>query len=279
MQKRTCKVNILDVKHDLKYQREVRKSHVKKMADNWQPEIAGFVVVSKRSDGTLALVDGGHRQAATRMRIESGDTDIDTMFDALEYSGLTLQEEADMYLKFNGQRANASPIEKYKGGVLGKDPDHLTVASAAKIAGFTIGSTVSKDTVSCVGGLLSMAQKLGSNRIEAEILIVEALRAAKALAKNNMPKAAYRREIVEGLGLFLDRAMSDSQFSADRLAKVLSKADATEIMVAARSRAVGSNRVSNWVAQVIHELYNSGLSSKKLAEWSDLDRRSARRVD
>ena len=59
---------------------------------------------------------------------------------------------------------------------------------------------------------------------------------------------------------------------------VLLAQDPYDVYTKARSRAVGNNRPSGHVAQVMAEVYNHKMKRNVLPQWHEMDRRSKRRV-
>ena len=59
-------VAIDDLKTDYSYQRALDEKRVKKIAQDFKPEISGVITVSRRKDGSMYVVDGNHRISAMK---------------------------------------------------------------------------------------------------------------------------------------------------------------------------------------------------------------------
>ena len=78
------------------YQRVINLERIKKMVGDWQPQSVMTPEVSLR-DGTYWLIDGNHRRVAA-MRLGL------THLHCKVHTGLTIQEEAKMFVTMNGKR-------------------------------------------------------------------------------------------------------------------------------------------------------------------------------
>lgn len=119
---------------DARYQRELKESRVAKIARTFNPRQLGALEVSDRGDGTFAVFDGQHRLAALR------ELDLDTA-PCLVHSGLTAEQEAELFVRMQDDRKAPSPIERFQARVFSGDEDAMLVDSTAALAGFTIGSS------------------------------------------------------------------------------------------------------------------------------------------
>ena len=80
----------------LPYQRPVKPEDVDSLIEKWDDRMLTPVIVSFR-DGNFNVVDGQHRIAA--MRKMAGDRDVTV--ECLIYTGMTYEQEAEMYYKLD----------------------------------------------------------------------------------------------------------------------------------------------------------------------------------
>ena len=271
-------VDVQDLHADDRYQRFTRKAMVKKLVEEWDEDLAQTLVLNDRGDGLLAIIDGNHRVTAKLQRLEAGLDDSPIMT-AQIHQGLSLKQESDVFTKLNAQRVNATPVDKFNAAVISGEPLACMVSKALSANGMHVGYQTGINTITTVGGLTQVVKSCGANDSEAVDILTDVLSICHEWYHRS-GKAAYRREIVEGLGMFLDRAWT--VFPRDqvlaRASKVLLAQDPYDVYTKARSRAVGNNRPSGHVAQVMAELYNHKMKRNVLPQWHEMDRRSKRRV-
>lgn len=98
-------VRIDDLKVDHSYQRDLDVNLVQKIARDYDIAAAGPLVISRRSDGSLFVVNGQHRGAAAKT---AGETEV--IAQVIDMSGVPLDEarkiEAELRLKGNTRRGD-----------------------------------------------------------------------------------------------------------------------------------------------------------------------------
>lgn len=100
-------INVANLRVDNKmYQRPVQ-SHVKKLADNWQPEKYDPLIVNYRGDGYFYIIDGQHRFEAAKM------LNINKLVCSV-YVGLTIKEEATIFAEQDRYSKKLTPFDTYK---------------------------------------------------------------------------------------------------------------------------------------------------------------------
>lgn len=95
-----------DVLLDLSYQRQPTDVALAKFKQ-WNHNIKAHLVMSRRADGSLYCIDGGHRTEGSRRY------DGPTTFSATVYYGLTPEEEADMFNAYNNFKP-VTALQKFK---------------------------------------------------------------------------------------------------------------------------------------------------------------------
>lgn len=92
------------------YQRDPNPRRVNDIAEGWDPDVFGAVLLSQREDGVYAL-DGQHRVAAVLVKWGVGTT---KQVPCLVYRGLSLEDEARIYFKMNKKRLTPSSHDAFK---------------------------------------------------------------------------------------------------------------------------------------------------------------------
>ena len=99
-------IDLLDV--DYSYQR-VRTAHVNKIYDNWDEKRCDFLIVSYRN-GVFYIIDGQHRYYAALAR---GVKNLPCIIK----TGMTMEDEAYEFVKWNTSRKPLSPFDTYKANI------------------------------------------------------------------------------------------------------------------------------------------------------------------
>ncbi|MBB4858281.1 hypothetical protein HNO88_001600 [Novosphingobium chloroacetimidivorans] len=118
------------------YQRSIdtgpSRALIQKIAKGWDWRMCLPLVVSKRDDGSLWVLDGQHRLAAAKLR---GDIPYLPCCVSI-YGGI--QAEASMFVAMNRARRAINRLDDFHAAIAGGDNDALIVAQMVEAAGFTI---------------------------------------------------------------------------------------------------------------------------------------------
>jgi len=104
----------IDQLHTDVYQRILNMDKVNKLAANWDPLAVGFLIVSRRPNGDLYVVDGQHRAAAA---LRFGHVTME----AQVFEGLSLQQEAKLRIATNDRKSEVI-WERFKARLVAEDP-------------------------------------------------------------------------------------------------------------------------------------------------------------
>lgn len=119
---------------DHRVQRDhINLTKLNKMRDEFNQLALGTLVVSERPDGTMVIIDGQHRWTLTRDL--SGE---DTELDCRVHTGLTLEDEARLFIDLNRQQA-ASALDLHKARCTQNEPVAKAITQAAADQGWGIG--------------------------------------------------------------------------------------------------------------------------------------------
>lgn len=160
-------------------QRPLNQLWVRSKAREFNPFFVGVLIVSKRDDGTYAILDGQHRQ---NLLCTQGYQKAE----CIVFQGLTRDEEIDMFLGLNASRPVAR-ANKFAALAAQKQEPEATIAAALVQYGYAI------DT------------KAGSNSITGTELVYD-VHAHRELSVRRAAKLA--REILNG------RKVSSTEFAA-----------------------------------------------------------------
>lgn len=194
------------------YNRPVRDAHWKKIAKNFNPSECEALMVNRRTDGTLALIDGQHRKMALLTVFGPEAT-----WPCRVVRNLSFQQEAEMFLALNEQRKPVNVIERFNAALLAKDPAAMEIESIVQEAGFklvTNDGSYNRKTgrILAVGALVLIQRQYQAGTLSTVLQLLRAAHGAKL-----GPSA----EVMRAMASFL--AMYRGQFDEQRLKLVLSR--------------------------------------------------------
>lgn len=117
----------LQVDHDV--QRAYNAHHASKLEAIWDNRFVGTLIISRRVNGDLYIIDGQHRQVVALRK------DPVAIMDCEVYEGLTVEEEALMFLHFNRNRKQPSAFDHYKIGLKAREPTEVRMSAETMTLG------------------------------------------------------------------------------------------------------------------------------------------------
>jgi hypothetical protein len=159
----TCtRVNLDKIVTDGRYQRPVEDKRVERMVRNFDAKQLGTVELSKRDDGSFAIIDGQHRIAALKAL---GRKQVP----AIVHEGLGAQGEGELFVAINMGRKQLRPAERFFAQVFSGEEDAVAISNAVTGAGFSIakfGTESSKNnptSFNCIAALEQSHRMLGDD--------------------------------------------------------------------------------------------------------------------
>lgn len=238
--------------------RPTSKVKVKKIASEFDPDALGVIYVSRRDDGTNAVLDGNNRiEALISMGWE------DQKVPAHVYHNLSPEREAELFVEFNRDRTKPKPIDIFRARVVARDEDALAITKILATRGLVVSIHKQHGSVMAVQALQTVYNSVGG-RVLGEVLDV----AANAWGKGHL---AFQSDIIFGLGAVLARY--GRTVNPTRLAKRLAKYEPSAIVTQARMLkqaehgGAADTRSGSYVARNIINIYNSGLRTESKLTW------------
>lgn len=112
------------------YQRPIQR-HVKSIAQNWKDDKCDPLLVNYREDGFFYIIDGQHRYESAKMRgMESLVCSV--------LVGLSIKEEADLFVEQNNDTKKLSPYDTFKANLCRKDARDLAIAKVCENYGIQV---------------------------------------------------------------------------------------------------------------------------------------------
>lgn len=125
-----------ELRIDDSYQRSIdtgpSQALIDRIARNWDWRMCLPLVVSKRDDGSLYVIDGQHRLAAAQRR-----NDIPFLPCCVSVYG-SVEDEAAMFVAMNRQRRQMNRLDDFHAAQAGGDEEATAIAAIIRSVGFTV---------------------------------------------------------------------------------------------------------------------------------------------
>lgn len=244
---------------DPAYQREQNTIRVNKIAQEFDTDMMGAVVVSRRTNGDLVLIDGGHRIAALHL-MGWGDQEIN----AIVLDGLTLKDEAHVFSVINSNRAKPKPTQIFRADVIAQQPEAVLIQSVLNALNIEVVDSPKKKGLRSIGTVRTLFRQDGQ---EALARVLKLLSTAYGRGPNT-----FNHDLLVSMAAMLRHhpGMSDQ-----RLHDSLRKFGSPESLVAdGKRRAIAiQGRTHNAIANVALRAYNMRLREKTRIALFDEDTR------
>lgn len=243
------KIDGAQMHSDVRYQRAIEEAHVKRLRREWEDAKVGYLTGSRRADGKIWLLDGLQRWSAKCGN--DHDVNLDYVWDVQVYEGLTLEEEAELFVTFNKHRKNVSAYYVHKAAVVQGLASALAIEQVVAELGLNIGTKSTRTEVGCVSALNWCMGDGSPERVEATRFALGVYNDAWG----EQP-VLWRSEHIRALAAFYRKYGK----KADRavLVKRLSEHSPLFLLDKARARAVGSNNVVPQLVDVFADAYDRG---------------------
>lgn len=198
------------------YNRPINRTRVNKIKREFCPALVSPAVVSFR-DGKYWIIDHQHQ---TQALYEMNGYNSEMPVECFVYTGLTYEQEAELFYKLNTSTTGLTFTDKLVGLIEAKDDEALRFLAAVERCGYTIG-TRGKNSLRAV----SKAWKV-FNMADGEALMSEILTLIHDCWPNNPDNA--RADIIDGILVFLKNHRDE--YKRDRFVKALSTTDLKDLV-------------------------------------------------
>lgn len=144
------KIRPTDTTVDPKYQRDLDEARAKKIASDFRTDLVGVPVISRRANGQLVRIDGQHRLHGA---VVSGN-DNPTLMEV--HDGLTIIEEAELFLRLNGGRSAVGAFDKFKARLVAQEPVALEIVQTLRKLGLRISKANQRKGIAAVQAVESV---------------------------------------------------------------------------------------------------------------------------
>lgn len=236
-------------------QREVKPALLA-MLTPFNREFAGCLEVSRRADGSMVILEGQHRWLAAKKE------DPDMLLDCLVHEGLTREEEATIFLKFNVARMAVSHLHIYRVSLESGDPIALSVQRQLDAHGLKMAKSASTNLV---GAVVPCIATVRMDKDENDLLEVVLTVMEDAWGRS---KTTWDGLFIRAIAEVINRNLDDVDL--DRLTHVLAgkaiERWKQELFKAADS-SFGSESRAFALGKVIVKAYNLRLRSTTRISW------------
>lgn len=231
-------------------QRGEQKGEVNAIADGFRADATGAVIVSARPKARgngedYFLVDGQQRRASALAAEYTGD------FLAIVYRGLTLEEEAALFLAYNFRRA-VSAWDKYKARVTAGEELALAVKEVLDLTAVPVGG---KGFVAIAAADKIMKEKNGRARL------IWALNTISEAYNRDENGRCYAGNVIDGFAIFF--AWHGARANTARLVtKLVEHGDVSDLISLAHThKRINGGSLPLAIAQALITIYNKNTHS------------------
>lgn len=243
-------IPVADIFTDHTYQRPLDRCRAEAMAEAFDQRLLGVIEVSDRGSDQhprYAVVEGQHRWAAVMLR------DPNAAIAARVHSGLTIAEEAQLFLGIDVQRRRLTTWHRWKARRAQHDPDVAMIEATVARVGLRVDEAPKDGHVRCTAMLEKIARSRGGHALLRDSL--------KLLHDTWGPQlGAYDSALVGGMATFLDSFGDHEDFDCDSLVDALIDLTPDRASFFAKAKKSsgkhGTGSLPKFVAITFHERYN-----------------------
>lgn len=232
---------------------------VDSMADKFDDRALGLFIVSRRANNALVILDGMHRAATCR---KVGYTKY---VDARVFEGLTIQEEAALFLLYNTKK-DPSAISKFKARVTAGESVANAVAMIIDSYGLTVRQSKDAGSLAAIEAAERVYTTASGVRVAGEY--PEVLQGVLSVVTEawGRDSGAVDRTILAGLGQLIGRYGE----TADRKRIVAVLRNTTPASLLGRARAlkdIQGGTAASALAKIVASEHNKNKRTNLLPEW------------
>lgn len=224
------------------------------IAKNFNKALFNPIIVSER-DGKYYVVDGQHRLYAAKKKF--GD---DYLMECKIIRGLTLEEEADLFVKLNTCSKPLQYADKAKGMYYANDETMVNLYRICKNNGVELGLDNDKRAttdgrITAIKAIVDTYNKIGAKQTDRLVRLLNDTWDGKSVA--------FKQEMIKATGVIL--SLYSKELDDKRFVKKFSKIDPKTLISVARNDDATKTKTENKLARImIQNYYNKGKGAKPL---------------
>lgn len=242
---------------DIRVQRPIDMVRVNELAVNFNADQIGTIIVSERADGTRVTLDGQTRLAA---KTKVGNT---SPTHAQIYTGLSLEQEASMFLAYNNSKP-VSSLDRFLVRVTEGDATAVAISAILARHGWRVRSGGGSDgTFTAVAAIERAYIRAGTSAEHVVDSTIETITKAWGHDTSGMNASLVGglAELFQRYGVNVDRQKLVREFQATTPRTLLGRARGMK-----ESRVI-SGSLPLIVGRVIHTMHNQKLRKNHLPDW------------
>ena len=234
-------------------QRGLNESWANTLADEFNPDLMGFIHVSHR-DGWYYIIDGQHRVKAAIIFL--GDTSQQVQCHI--YEDLTNEQEAQLFLELNNTKKQG-PMSRYKVALTAGKPDECDVERICRSLDLRIGMDKSCEEIGCITAILAVYHKHGPASFSFAMRVI----------RDAYGYDGFKRQTISALALIKDRY--GEKVLEDKLVERLTKTGIVELNRSAKAmKEATGNPADQCFAHSMVQFYNQRNAQSRIDPWWNL---------
>ena len=198
------------------YNRGINRAHVNNIKRNFCPDMVQPAIVSWR-DGKYWIIDHQHQSQAI---YELNGNDPNTLIKCDVRTGLTYEQEAELYYRLNTSLKKLTFADELIGLIEAKDPTALEFRALVESCGYVLVGNSNKTLKAVTLAMRIYSKAGGADRLRTILTITQA-------SWPNNPKGVDSR-IIDGLNYFVEK--HENEFKMEECVKSLSKIEPQTII-------------------------------------------------
>lgn len=250
------RINPATLNTDLRVQRPLDQNRVAEIAQDFNIDRMGTIIVSERKDGTRVILDGQTRIAAKKKAGIEGEVH------AQIYTGLTIEQEATMFLAYNNSKP-VSALDKFLVRVTEGDPTANAISAILATHGWRVSNGAADGTIASVVALEKAYLRAGVNgeKVINAIMNVITNGWGYGAKGTNASLIGGIAELFLRYGDKVDQQKLIREMQVNHPRVVLGRAKGM------KESKVFSSALPIIVGRVLHTIHNNKLRRNPLADW------------
>ena len=244
----------LTIDHEV--QRPLDTAWVNRIVADYQPDALGVLVVNRRLDGTIHVIDGQHRLAATRA-VGREHAELE----CLVYSGLSKQDEAAMFRRLNNMK-NVQPLDRFRVRTVEQEPVAVAINALLRKYGWELRTGKGPFSFASVSTIEKVyrSSEDPDRVVDLTLYILTTAWGGRA--------ESMRSELVAGVGAILSRY--GDAVDIPKLVEQLAQHSGGPLGIVGKARALREARGGTMVdaaAEILVNMINVKRRVNRLPEW------------
>lgn len=234
-------------------QRGLNEAWANTLADEFNPDLMGFVHVSHR-DGWFYIIDGQHRVKAAMIFLGDSSQQVQCHI----YEDLTNEQEAQLFLDLNNTKKQG-PMSRYKVALTAGKPDECDVERICRSLDLRIGLDKNCEEIGCITAILAVYHKHGPASFSFAMRVI----------RDAYGYDGFKRQTISALALIKDRY--GEKVHEDKLVERMAKTGIVELNRSAKAmKEATGNPADQCYAHSMVQFYNQRNVQSRIDPWWNL---------